>query len=595
MTEAAPESPPPAKRVLIVDSDPLIRAEMSEALAAAGFTVTQAADTVTGVAEIVRSRPDLLLLEMNVAEDLDGVNLCRKLKAHSELKAIPVIFVSAERDRARIVSAMQSGAADFILKSSYTRNLLVAKLRNALGLPAEPAPAMAAVVASEKKDARKSSPRPPPGEIRKSIRAALEIRTLPQVASEVLRITRSPGVDARTLRTAVESDAALSSKILRIANSAYYRRAGPVHTLERAIMTLGFHGICQIVLSVSAINQLKGKENQLDRARLWRHSLYTAIVGRALGAVLNRDFAEEVFVGGLLHDLGKAMLDDLYPELHQEAYQKAVESRSPLCDQETEVFGLNHAQVGKLAGNSWNLPEEIVDMMALHHTPWEEVQKVARETARHVALCQAANVLAKARGFGLGATDLLERLPEDVPPLATMTPADLLRVLAEGLDDLQELESTLFPSVAQALPPLTRPTAPAVRKALIVAEKPGWRAPLAAAVAGQGAFQPCQAATVQEGWEVFRPDAVILGPGWPGFLEAGLAHLTGTGGAPALVISVAVPSEDFQQQVAPTGAELEWLPLPVTHLVNWLQRASERLGPAPAADPAPESRKEGSV
>lgn len=578
-----------SKRICLLDADPLIRNEVAEALVHAGFAVDQYGDLATGVAGILRNRPDLIVMDLHFRVDMDGVALVRRLRDLPGFQELPIIFLSGERDKNRVVAALQTGARDFLIKQSYTRKVLVGRARAALGMPPEEealrpaATAVAAPVVKNTREGRRTAAyRPDVDEIKRAIRSAAEVRALPQVASEVVRLTRSPEVDAKALRTVIESDPSLASRVLQVANSVHYRRQGNIQTIDRAIMTLGFRTIRQLVVSVTVVKEVLGSENYLDRARLWRHGLYSAVLGRNILARRDRDLAEEAFLGCLLHDIGMALLDDFFPQFYKEAIDLARKVRRPLRDTEEEVLGLSHCAVGRIAATSWSLPSEIVAMIGLHHTPWDELQKNGGEALPFVGVCQAANALANAYGITANDISVLDFVPDDIPPMSDMQTADVLTALQDAQGQMQELAGMLL-SGRKTAPLPERP--PSAYDLLAVAPRPGWRFALAALVSGDGVFRPVDASTLEDGLKNVQPRAVIAGPfdstqadKFVPTLETSASGLSGT---PVLVLVQSAVSEDVRKRIAATSAEVLALPVPLIELRAWLAKSAAACGAAP--------------
>jgi len=221
---------------------------------------------------------------------------------------------------------------------------------------------------------------------------------LPQVAVQVLRIVADPDASTETLRRAISTDPALTAQILRIANSPMFGMVREVHTLTQAIMTLGFSAIKSVVIAPSAKNLYsKGTVGLQDRI-LWEHALMTSLASRAYARALRFPFAEECFLGGLLHDIGKSVMGlkfrDRYGLLLQTAYNEGVD----LMELELETFGFDHTMVGEALLQSWNLATSLEQAVRWHHDPTH----AAEEYRTLAAMVAMGNLLALEQKIGIG-------------------------------------------------------------------------------------------------------------------------------------------------------------------------------------------------
>ncbi len=587
-------SPAHGKRILIVDSDPLVRDQIVDVLTGFGFDLEESTDLLSAIATIVRRKPDLILTDLHLAVELDGLKLCQKLRSTPGLSSLPILFFTAERSRERIIAAIKAGASGVFLKQSYSTTLLLQKIESALGISVRaksPAPAATAAgkpmpekgwETKRREITAKPGARPTRDEVRRTLQEAAEVRTLPHVASEILRLSNEERSDAKTLRRILEGDPSVAARVLKMANSTYYQRLGKVDSLDRAIVNIGFRGIRQMVLSISLVDEFRGKGNVLDRARLWRHSVFTATLGRALAALVDREFAEEVFIGCLLHDLGKAVLDDLYPEIYQETILKAIETRKPLHVVEQDAFGIHHAGVAKIAASKWNFPSEIVDPMALHHSPPSEFAKSHSESYRHICLCQAANILAKCYGMGLGLTDFLEHVPTEIRPLKDMSPEKLHLTFKAAHEQFRELDRLLALGAHSSEGEDAKPDE---GTALLIQRDRGSMFPVLAAVHGHGGRPVRDHRSWKDGWTGERPALCILGPAPAKALETDLTELSQqefpeSGPPPTLVLVDDALPEPQMQICQNRGLHVLTRPVTVQQVGEWLKRP-EMAPPAP--------------
>lgn len=226
---------------------------------------------------------------------------------------------------------------------------------------------------------------------------------LPHVTVQVIRLVNDPRASTRDFERIIAQDAALASKVLRMANSAYYGGNGRITTVSRAIAVLGMNAIRTIVMSLSfhAMVHARQRKSRFNRQEYWRHSLSTAIAGRVLARLKRSKWDEEIFVSGLLHDIGKLIADQFLPEEMDVFIARMAEFTSgsveDILELETRTLGTTHVELGKYAARKWNLPEAICTGIAFHHHP----SKVEGKYFEVAAIVHAADCLVNQAEIGI--------------------------------------------------------------------------------------------------------------------------------------------------------------------------------------------------
>ena len=185
-------------------------------------------------------------------------------------------------------------------------------------------------------------------QLEKRLKKVKELSTLPLVANNVIQLTQSPKSSALEVGEAISQDPALSSKVLRIANSAFYGFPRKITTIHLAIVVLGFANIRKIVLTASISDMMSGKmkNGNFDREAFWKHSIACAITSKLIAKRLGFKNDEEVFLWGLLHDLGKIILDSHFRKEFTEVVHLVKKENILIRDAEKRVLGVDHAEVG---------------------------------------------------------------------------------------------------------------------------------------------------------------------------------------------------------------------------------------------------------
>ena len=193
-----------------------------------------------------------------------------------------------------------------------------------------------------------------------------ELLSLPQSLAEVLRLARDERSGADDLAAVLIKDPALTARILRIVNSAFYGGGRQVGTMSQAVMTIGMRQITALTLSASVYKLTDDWKSSIDRLRFWRHSLDVAIGSRMIAEKIGYARPEEAFVAGLLHDLGILILDHSFPKEYSLVWKSAGWGGS-LVDCEEETWCTNHAKVAQFLLDQWKLPESICQAVGSHH------------------------------------------------------------------------------------------------------------------------------------------------------------------------------------------------------------------------------------
>jgi HD-like signal output (HDOD) protein len=230
-----------------------------------------------------------------------------------------------------------------------------------------------------------------------------ELPPLPQVATRVIRISADSSTSIEQLQDLIRTDQALSSQVLKVANSAMFGRVREVTTLTQAILTLGFSTARSVVLAASVKNLFSRGPVGLQERLLWEHALVTALTGSAFSKALRFPIAEEAFLAGLMHDIGKSVMVLKFPESYAALLRRLQEEGGDGLSLELDTFGFDHAMVGEALLASWNLSEGLEAVARWHHDPLQ-----ARvEHQRLVALVALGNQMAIDLQVGIGMPDAL--------------------------------------------------------------------------------------------------------------------------------------------------------------------------------------------
>jgi diguanylate cyclase (GGDEF)-like protein len=181
----------------------------------------------------------------------------------------------------------------------------------------------------------------------------------PGVATHIIELAQDPDIEMGKVAKALSMDSALSTKILRIANSPLYAQRRKSDNLRQALVVLGLNATLTLALSFSLVKTLRGaKANGLSYGLYWRRALLAATAARALGDALHHSSAEEIFLAALLQDVGMLALDKAVPDLYSQGEQLQRNHRA-LAEHEKKRLQVDHAHVGGWLMAEWQLPERL--------------------------------------------------------------------------------------------------------------------------------------------------------------------------------------------------------------------------------------------
>ena len=213
------------------------------------------------------------------------------------------------------------------------------------------------------------------------------IKNLPQLpasVTEAMEILNREEVHFPLLEEKIGSEPALAARILTVANPPFYGFGGKINSIKQACMVLGFHTTRNIVMAAGVMSEFDTAHFQrLDLKALWQHSLGCGIAAKVLAKKTGLD-PEQAFSAGLLHDIGKMVLNIFYSEDYTKVLDYRDEHDCPLIEAEEQVLGFNHAIVGSLMAKRWTLPDDIISAIEHHHQP-ESEQATPLARLLHVA------------------------------------------------------------------------------------------------------------------------------------------------------------------------------------------------------------------
>ena len=274
-------------------------------------------------------------------------------------------------------------------------------------------------------------------------------------------------VDVEKVVETISYDKSLAAQCLCMANSALYHQRGDVATVRDAVFTLGLWHIRDLAFSCSLPLMFAGPDCAVAKEAFWRHALATAVLSQKLGA----NFAsrsEQIYLSGLLHDIGLLINAFLFPDDFRLVMEAAVQERVAVAVVEQRILGFTHAESGRIAAELWKLPVEVANVIEFHHRPGD--QQANNEVT---VVVQVANQLCWQHGLGYGyeipayestSPELLwQTLVDRFPRVSRHMAEDYSVVLESHMAAARELTDQVFgpatrpqPKIVPQIPSISR-------------------------------------------------------------------------------------------------------------------------------------------
>ena len=260
--------------------------------------------------------------------------------------------------------------------------------------------------------------------------------SLSPTVAKILQVANDPTSSANDLNKVISLDPVLAAKVLKLVNSAYFGFSEQVTSTVRAIVMLGLNTIKNLAVSTATLEAMAGSaKGGLDMDEFWRHLLATGVcaklIARKIG--IHKNFLEDYFLGGLMHDIGKVILNRINPVGYGKVIGAAKEKQKPLYLFESAVFGINHGEIGRLLGEKWGLQSQLIEAMGKHHC----MDEVKDENKKLVYAVHISNNYCKKLEAGFGGNAYVEKIAPEMWREVGLTEdalADMEGFMMEGVE-----------------------------------------------------------------------------------------------------------------------------------------------------------------
>lgn len=266
------------------------------------------------------------------------------------------------------------------------------------------------------------------------LRTLKELPAMPQVVLKAREVMGTTDSGIKDVVKVLETDQAITTKILKVANSAYYGMSGKISTIQHASVVLGYKTIGELITLAASSSLLDKTLNGygLVSEALWRHSLSVAIGSRIIGKKKNPELSETSFSAGLIHDAGKLVLDK-YVNERKEAFEEITEhGQETFMTAEEQIFGFNHAEIGYDVCDHWKIPEDISIAVKYHHAPSRSTQnELAYIVYMADAVVNMADTLGSMEGMAGGIEAMMYMLDDRAMEFLGLQEADIRPIMED--------------------------------------------------------------------------------------------------------------------------------------------------------------------
>lgn len=267
-----------------------------------------------------------------------------------------------------------------------------------------------------------------------------KLPSLPTLYYELTRAVDDPKSSISMIGGVVRKDQSLASRLLKLANSAYYSFPSQVETIEEALQLIGLREMRDLALATCVIGTFKNlPENLVSVQEFWKHSIACGVTSSLLAERRHDPSPERFFVGGLLHDIGRLIMYLTAPRESELVLAKYATEKIPCCRAEFEVLGFDHADLGAELLSLWKIPLALVEMVRRHHNP-----DLFHSAIIDGATVHCADFIVTALEFGNSGEPYVTALSEEACKRAMLQESDIPLLVEEVEQRCEQLCSILI-------------------------------------------------------------------------------------------------------------------------------------------------------
>jgi HD-like signal output (HDOD) protein/CheY-like chemotaxis protein len=409
--------------ILLVESDPLVCQLLTRVLDHESCHVECSDLGEPALARVMAIQPKLIILASPLA-DMDGLDFLRRLRSYSFGATVPVIVLGTSNNKGTVVRYIKLKIIDYQVKSTFDCNRLLTSVRRLLGLRASQVDTPAASrgpIAADKAvtptaqpergsvDALRSiKPLRSRADVLDRIDACEQVKAMSPTVQRILALTSSANCNIKEVIKVISQDHALALKILRLANSAAFRRGDPVDTIERAVLCLGLEQVRDAAMSIEVIDRFSTQfcSEHFNFAHFWEHAIGCGVACSMIAKAVGESEGES-FTAGLLHDVGRIVYVEVLHDEYEQTIRYAYDMDLPLEQVESRTLLINHADVMERVLHKWGFSRDLVDPIMYHHLSAANIRQHALNRMSACAALALANRITHAMLIGSSGNEVI--------------------------------------------------------------------------------------------------------------------------------------------------------------------------------------------
>ena len=383
--------------VLVVDRD-RITGLVSKMLMGR-FQPDVAPDGLMAVRKLREAMPAVIVVDVDIPGG--GIKLAELIGMSPKYQGVQVILTAGNPSPDTILRARAAGASSFLAKP-YGPAELLRRVDSALRASAQPPAPVSGNGGSpqEGEGAGEGAEAEGDGNESESIRTRVRniegLPTFPATHAQIMELANSDESSSDDIAEQIQLDPSMLATVFKLVNSSYYGFSKKVDSISLAVTLLGLEEIANLVMAAQVFEKLGGYEDGagLDLQAFWRHSVGTGFAARAIAKKLQTE-PESAFLAGMLHDLGKIVLDRYFSDYYADVFKAIHEGGVVIVDVERDLLGVTHAEIGGVLAEEWRFSQAFTNAIMHHHCVSE-----GHRYQRLVCLVHLADMICRRLEFG---------------------------------------------------------------------------------------------------------------------------------------------------------------------------------------------------
>ncbi|MCD6197057.1 MAG: HDOD domain-containing protein [Deltaproteobacteria bacterium] len=266
--------------------------------------------------------------------------------------------------------------------------------------------------------------------LRRKVENINSLPTIPSTLKQISKVIGDPVISLKEIGDFIGNDPALTTKILKMVNSAFYGFPGRISSTSHATVLLGLNVIKGLLVGVSVFEAM-----QNTMLGLWEHSLGCALTSRLMAKRKGLKDYDDVYAAGLLHDIGKIILFLEFPKEYKETMNEAEFKEITIVEAERDHFVTNHADIGSWLAEKWLFPRNLIEVIKYHHKP-----HLSKNAPIETAIVHLADIFMRANGVGFAGDPFVPAVNPVAFETLKLSETDIKEILEEMEDSLEVTE-----------------------------------------------------------------------------------------------------------------------------------------------------------